>query len=297
MKRGILWLAMLLTLAPVAVTQTPPSGTAPAPAQLQQRVEAFVRKVYAWGPSFQVIVGIPKDSNFPGFYEVTIQVRVGGQSDTGTMWVSKDGRFLVRGEINDLNVDPFAAARQQIKLEGSPSLGPADARVVVVDYSDFQCPHCRQLDTDLRALAARFPQVRFVSKYFPLAQIHPWAMTAATAAWCASKQNPQAYWAYHHSLFDNQDSITAENAWQQVQNLATQAGLDAAAIRSCMATPEAKAAIDADVKEGVALNIANTPTVFINGRRIVGGDRNILEQYISYELTAPPSPAPRPRTP
>jgi len=290
MKRWILVVAILVSVAAATVGQTPPSGTAPTSAQLQQRVEAYVRKLYAWGPSFQVVVGMPKDSTVPGFYEVIVQVTAGGQSDTGTVWVSKDGRFLLRGEVNDLTVDPFAAARRLIKLEGSASHGPADARVVVVDYSDFQCPHCRQLDTELRALTARYPQVRFVSKHFPLSQIHPWAMTAATAAWCANRQKPEAYWAFHHLLFDNQDNITTENAWQKVQDLAGQAGFDSGAIRTCMASPEAKAAIEADLKEGVALSIANTPTVFINGRRVVGGDRNILEQFISYELAVSAAP-------
>jgi protein-disulfide isomerase len=296
MKRWIFVMAILLSVAAATVAQTPPSGTAPTSAQLQQRVEAYVRRLYAWGPSFQVVVGMPKDSAVPGFYEVMLQVSAGGQSDTGAVWVSKDGRFLLRGEINDLTVDPFAAARRQIKLEGSTTQGPADARVVVVDYSDFQCPHCRQLDTELRALTARYPQVRFVSKHFPLSQIHPWAMTAATAAWCAYQQKPETYWAYHHLLFDNQENISTQNAWQKVQELAGQAGHDPAAIRACMASPEAKAAVEADLKEGVALSIANTPTVFINGRRVVGADRNILEQFINYELavSAPPPALRRP---
>jgi protein-disulfide isomerase len=290
MKRWMMLLVALLGVASFAWAQTPPATPAATPPQIQQRVEAYVRKLYAWGPSFQVQVGAPKDSPTPGFYEVTVQVSAGGQSETGIVYVSKDGRFLLRGDINDMTADPFAAARQQIKLAGSASEGPADARVVVVAYGDFQCPHCRELDLVLRALVARYPQVRFVTKHFPLSQIHPWAMTATTAAYCAYRQKPEAYWAYHHLLFDNQDNITPENAWQKAQDLAAQAGFDPDGIRTCMASPEAKAAIDADVKEGQALSIANTPTVFINGRRLVGGDRNILEQFINYELAVTAAP-------
>jgi len=290
MKRWALLVVMILSLAAAALAQVAPGTTAASTAQLQQRVEGFIRKIYGWGPSFQVVIGMPKESSVPGFYEVMVQVSAGGQSDTGTVYVSKDGRYLFRGEIDDMTTDPFAAARRLIKLEGSPTQGPADAPVVVVVYGDFQCPHCKQLDIELRSIMPRFPQVRFVAKNFPLSQIHPWAMTSATAAWCAHKQKPEAYWALHHLLFDNQDSINTENAWQKIQDLAAQVGYDPNAIRLCMASPEAKAGVEVDLKEGQALAIANTPTVFINGRRIVGGDRNILQQFINYEIvvTAPP---------
>ena len=291
MRRLIATLCTVALIAWPAPAQAP--AGAPSAAQVQQRVETYLRKLYAWGPSFTIQVSAPKDAPASGFYEVAVTVIAGGQSDIGTVYVSKDGRFLLRGEIDDMNLDPFAANARKIRVDGRPSAGPADAKVVVVDYSDFQCPHCRELNTNLRALKTRFPQVRFVSKNFPLEQIHPWAMTAATAGVCAYRLKPEAYWQVHHAIFDDQENITPGNAWQKVRQFASAAGIDLDAFTGCLASPEARAAVDADLKEGLELNIANTPTVFVNGRRIVGGEPRQLEQFINYELSVsgrPPQP-------
>lgn len=271
-------------------------------AGFETKVEAYLRKLYAWGPAFQVKVslvpsgaeGKPAESEIPGFYRLSVQVTFSGESDTATMYVSKDGRHLIRGEVLDTAVDPFAVNRRAIRTSGRPSRGPADARVTVVDFSDFQCPHCKQLDQALRQLLPQYPQVRFVMKHFPLEQIHPWAMTAALAAECAFRLKPDAYWKVHEAIFDQQEAITAENVWQRMQDIVASAGLDPAELRACMASPEAKQAVADDLKEGQVVRIANTPTVFINGRRLVGGDPNLTKQYLDYELSTPTRPSAKP---
>ena len=272
--------------------QSPPakaadqSGGMPTKAELQVRVEKFLRKVFAWGSSFEVKVGEPVDSALPGFYQVTVEVRVGGDSDTAIMYISKDGRHLIRGDVLDTSVDPYAENRRLMNLDSSPSHGPTNARVVVVEYSDFQCPHCRQLHEALLQIEPLYPKVRFVSKHYPLSQIHPWAETAHLAAECAFRSSPEAYWKVHGAIFDQQGLINTENAYQKMIEISRNAGLDADTIKACMADPATKAAIERDLKEGQALHVANTPTVFVNGRRIVGGDPGVIRQYIDYELAA-----------
>jgi protein-disulfide isomerase len=289
MNRALLVLVLLFATATAA--QNPPASSAgPSAAELQKRTEAFVRNIFAWGPEYQVKVGVLKPASLPGFYQVTIEVSVGSASDTALMYISKDGRHLIRGDVLDTNEDPFAENRRKISLEGRPSLGPAAARVVVVDFSDFQCPHCRQLDQLLRELQPRYPQVRFVSKHFPLSQIHPWAETAHLAAECTQRLNPAAYRKVHHAIFDRQDKITTESVWQTMLEVTGQAGVDPVDFKACMVAPETKAAVQKDVAEGQAVKIANTPTVFVNGRRVVGGDPQILRQYIDYELSAGAKP-------
>src|SRR5437879_8572806 len=98
-----------------------------------------------------------------------------------------------------MSTDPLAAVRSQIHLADCPSKGPANARVVVVEYADFQCPTCGQLHKVLSEIEPQYPQVRFVYKDFPLTHIHPWAMTAAIAGRCAYRQNPEAFWKLHRS--------------------------------------------------------------------------------------------------
>jgi protein-disulfide isomerase len=298
MKRFLL-VAVLLTTADGLLAQTgqdTPPAKAPRPpavthpviaAPIQKNVEAYLRKIYAWGPTFQVKVGLPVDAPVPGFYEVSVQVIMGDQSDTAAVYVSKDGRYLFRGEIQDMTTDPLAAVRSQIHLADSPSKGPANALVVLVEFADFQCPTCRELHKVLREIEPNYPQVRFIFKDFPLSQIHPWAMTAAVAGRCAYQQNHAAFWKMHDAIFDSQDLISAENAYQKMLEFAAQAGLDSDAFRACMANPEIAQALTHSVKEAQALKIANTPTVFINGRRLIGADRALLEQYIQFELATP----------
>jgi protein-disulfide isomerase len=292
MKRCLLLL--LVCLYPFAATaQTHPAPAAPSPLQLEKTVEAYLRNLFAWGPTFQVKLGPFKDAELPGFYVVPIEVTVNDQSDHGTVYVSKDGRFMFRGDINNLGADPFADNREHLHLSGDPSKGPADAAVSVVIFSDFQCPHCRLIYQDLKSVEPRYPQVRFVFKDFPLTQIHPWAMTAALAARCAYQHSPDAFLKVHGEIFDHQDTITAESAWATLLDYATQAGIDADDFRACMASPDAKQAIEADIAEGMALKISSTPTLFVNGRPLIGGAAQVLVQYIDYELALhPPQPHP-----
>lgn len=267
-----------------AQTASAPATTSDAQTGLLKSSEAFLRNLFAWGPDFQVQLGPLSPSPSPEFYLVPIHVTYHGQSDTGVIYVSKDGKTLLRGELYNNSADPFAEIRARLHLENNPSKGPADARITVVEFSDFECPHCRELYRALKEIEPQYPQVRVVYKDFPIAAVHPWAMTAAIGARCAYMQSPAAFWKLHDAVFDNQDLISAENVWKKLLEFAAAAGLDADAFKACMASPEARKAVEANFAEGEALNINSTPTVFVNGRSLVGGEKTTLEQYINYEL-------------
>jgi len=251
---------------------------------VQKTVEAYLRNLYAFGPETTVKVSAPKDIGIEGLQEVDVEVKVGENQQTGKVYVTKDGRYMFRGELSDLSKDPAADARAQLQTSNSPSLGPADAPVTLVEFSDFECPICRSLHDSLRQLLPNYPQIRVVFKDFPLEQIHPWARTAALAGRCAYQQDPKAFWKMYDLIYDNQDVISAENAWGEMTDFAGQSGLNADTFKACMASPEAGAAIDASRANGVQLEVNSTPTIFVNGRRLVGADPHLLEQYIKYEL-------------
>jgi len=280
------------TRAQSANPATPSSGT---DAQILKNTEAFVRELFAWGPDFKVNVGPLAPSPSSYFYTVPIEVTVNGQTDKGTVFVSKDGKTFFRGEMFDIAVNPFADNLAKLRTEGNPSVGPADARVTVVIFSDFQCPHCRELASILATVIPEYPQVRFVFKDFPLTQIHPWAESAAIGARCAYMQSPKAYAPVDTQIFAEQDLLSAENIWEKLIYYATQAGLDRDAFKTCMSSPEAKAAVDASHQEGEALSITSTPTVFVNGHPLIGGDKATLDQYIKYELSTPSAKSPSAR--
>ena len=262
----------------------PSTGAAQPNAAIERKIEAYLRDMYAWGPNFKLKFEPLKDTPVPNLYEVKVEVSADGQGDTATFYVTKDGHFLIRAELEDITTDPAAKIRKQITTIGYPSKGPADAKVVLVEYADYECPSCRQLDSILRALLPTQPQVRLIYKDFPLTQIHPWAMTAAEAGRCAYQQNPNAFWKFHDLLFDNQSIITPENAYEKMQDYATQSGFDANALKSCMADPQTKSDVNKSMAEGESLHITNTPTVFVNGRRLIGPDATTLQQFIQYDL-------------
>ncbi|HEY6443400.1 MAG TPA: thioredoxin domain-containing protein [Candidatus Acidoferrales bacterium] len=268
-----------------AGAQATPSAS-PAQERLLKSTESFVRVLFGWGSDVKVSLGPLAPSASPDYYTVPVSVILDGQKEAGQVYVSKDGKTLLRGEIFDMGTDPFAANRAKIHVDGSPTKGPADASVTLVEFSDFECPHCRALWSAMKAVEARYPQIRIVYKDFPLTNIHPWAQTAALGGRCAFEQSPAAFWKVEDSIFDNQDALTPENVWDKLVEFATGAGLNADAFKACLASPEAAKAVDASHAEGVALGVDSTPTVYINGRPVVGGDENTLVQYINFELAA-----------
>jgi protein-disulfide isomerase len=288
--------AAAMIIIPVAQAQTPPvSQSSPEQTQLLKNTEAFVRNLFAWGPDYAVKLGPLASSPSPDFYQVPLTVTIHEQSDTGTVFVSKDGKTFLRGEMFNMAADPYAENVKKLHLDGNPSIGPANAKVTIVEFSDFQCPHCRELYEGLKTLLPEHPDVRFVFKDYPLTQIHPWAETAAIGARCAYIQNPDAFWPVYSQIFDNQDLLSAENIWEKLNEFAAQANLDKDNFKSCLASKEAKDAVENNHREGDTLNVNSTPTVFINGRPVAGGDKSTITQYLTYE-SSHQTPA-RPQSP
>lgn len=273
--------------APAAPPAVPPAvqpAVSPEQARLLKSAEAWVRHYFGWGPDIQVTLGPLAPSVAADFYSVPIAVKLGEQTQTGEVYVSKDGKTLLRGDIFDMAIDPFAANREKEHIDGNPSKGPADAPVTLVEFSDFECPHCRELYEELKVVEPRYPQLRIVYKDFPLTNLHPWAQTAALGGRCAYQQSPAVFWKLHDSIFDNQDVLSPENVWDKLVGFATAAGLDADTFKACLSSPDAQKAVDANHADGVALNVNSTPTVFINGRPMVGGDVESLMRLIDFEL-------------
>jgi protein-disulfide isomerase len=283
-----------LVLAASAVRAQDPAATAGrggSSSPIQKTIEAYLRNMYAFGPDVQVTVSAPKDSPIAGLLQADVAVKMGESAENATFYVSRDGKYLVRGDVADLSRDPLADNRAKMDLKDAPSLGDANATVTLVEYSDFECPVCRSLHDLLRGMLPNYPQVRVVFKDFPLESLHPWARTAALAGRCAYQQNQAAFWKMYDFIYDGQEVISASNAWSKMTDFAGQAGLNVDTFKSCMAAPEAAAAVDASRTNGLALDVNSTPTIFVNGRRLVGADGRALEQFIQYELARQKTPA------
>jgi protein-disulfide isomerase len=256
----------------------------PAPDELKKKVDAYLRNMFAFGPDVKLTVSDFKESGVAYLLETNITVTIGENKEDVKMWVSKDGKYLLRGEMVDMGKDGFAENRAKLDLKAAPVTGASNATVTIVEFADFECPVCRQLHEALRGLLPNYPQVRLVFKDFPLEQMHAWARTGALAGRCAYQQDPKAFWKMYDYLYDNQELISASNAWDKSVDYAGQAGLKTDEFRACMTSQEAAAAVEANVANGKLLEVNSTPTLFVNGRRVVGADAHQLEQVIQYEL-------------
>ncbi len=288
----ILAISLSTYASPAQQVKPSTSSADPAvPSQTQKDIEAYLRNLYAFGPDVKLIVGPLKESPVAGLQETNIDVTMGDNKQAAKFYVSKDGKFLFRGELLDLTKDPLADNLAQIRMNDAPTIGDPKAPVTIVEYSDFECPVCRNLHDVLRGMLPTYgTKIRVVFKDFPLDQLHPWARTAAIAGRCAYQQDPNAFWKVYDLIYDNQDIISASNAWTKMTEYAEQARLDVGTFKSCMASPEAAAAVNASRANGEKLEVNSTPTVFVNGRRMVGADQHLLEQYINYELAKKAAP-------
>ena len=170
--------------------------------------------------------------------------------------------------------------RYDIPTENAYAIGPADAPITIVEYSDYQCPFCRRWHAEVyEPLLAAYPgQIRLVYRHFPLTSIHPDAMSAAEAAMCAGEQD--AYWPYHEKLFSS-ESLGNSTYVQYAQDL----GLNMTTFEACLSDHKYQQAVQADSDFAVNLGIRSTPTFFINGLAVVGAQPlEVFQQVIDKEL-------------
>jgi len=258
--------------------------TGPGETQMQKKVEAFLRNYYALGPDYKISVGAPKPVGNSGLSEVSVDVKNADGGDTVKMYLTADGRYLIRGEVSDLTVDPLATNIAKFDLKGAPVLGDPKAPITIVEYGDFECPVCRNFHDALRGILPNYPQVKLIFKEFPLDQIHPWARTAALAGRCAYKQDPKAFWKMYDLIYDNQDLISPSDVYDKMLEYAGRANLNVDTFKACLSSPEATAEVNSSIENGKLLDVRSTPTVFVNGRPLTGADPHTLQQYIDYEV-------------
>jgi len=195
----------------------------------------------------------------------------------------RDGQRQIMAKLADLEkkIDqgaarPAAAAAPQIDPNkvynlpagNSPSKGPANARVAIVEFADFQCPFCARVPELVDAVLTAYPSdVKFIYKQFPLVTIHQNAMNASRAALAANKQGK--YWPMYEKLFANQRALDLESLKKYAQDI----GLDVAQFEKDLTAPDVQKQIDEEVNLGKASQVTGTPTLFIDGKRVT--DRSV----------------------
>jgi protein-disulfide isomerase len=276
---------------PAKKSAAAPKAAPPARSAFNKSVlEAYVRHLFVWNPQIKVEISDPKPAKqLPGFDEIVVKGTFGAASQEETFLVSKDGRRIMKAAVFDITQNPFKPELEKLKTEFQPSFGTPGATVVLVLFTDFECPFCKTEAKMLRDnLLSAFPkQVRVYFKDFPIEQLHPWAKIASIAGRCVFRQNPAAFWQYHDWIYEHQSEITPENFKSKVLDFARgrEKDIDALQLERCMDTRATEAEVDKNEAEGRALKVTSTPTMFVNGRRLVGQiDWSNLRQIIDYEI-------------
>jgi protein-disulfide isomerase len=230
-------------------------------------VDAALKRTFGYDPSITWEIYDIRPSIIPGMAEVLVSVN---KQPASHIYLSPDRENAIIGNMIPFGPNPFAPARAKLQAVDGPAKGPQTPVIYIIEFSDLECPHCKAAQPVLEKLAADFPQVRYVFQQFPLpASLHPWAMKAAEYSDCAAHaDNKEAFWKYTDSIFENQGGIALATADDKLKELATAAGLNAQQIAACAATPATEARIKKSMDLGQALEINETPTVFINGRRV-----------------------------
>ena len=171
--------------------------------------------------------------------------------------------------------------RYDVPVDDDPILGAEDAPITIVEFSDYECPYCRQWHSEVysQLIETYGKQIRFVYRDFPLASIHSNANSAAYAANCAHEQG--VFWEYHDMLFGMEQGL-GNGAYLDYAN---QLGIDQADFQECLDSGRYQAEVQADFDFAAELGVRSTPTFFINGIAVVGAQPfEIFQQVIEREL-------------
>jgi protein-disulfide isomerase len=223
-----------------------------------------------------VALGARKPSQVPGYDTLPITFSRGTKSTVTDFLISADGKTLARLETFDLTKDPATI----IDTSGRPIRGNPAAKVTVVNFDDLECPYCARMHESLfpTTLDRYKDKVRFIYKDFPLAEIHPWAIRAAVDANCLAAQNGDIYWTYVDYLHahgqevsgDTRDPNKSFAALDRIaRQQATLAKLDSVKLDACL-TKQDETQVRASMKEGDKLGLEATPSIFVDGERVVG---------------------------
>jgi protein-disulfide isomerase len=279
-----LLLAFHLTMFSWAQATSPAHAEKPQPVlPSQETINGFLHYTFGYDPDITWKISSVKPSM--GMAEVTVILAKAGQQQVSKFLVTPDGQHVVAGEVIPFGVKPFESMRRLLAERAhGPSRGPAAAPVTIVEFSDFQCPHCKNAQPKIEKILADHPEVRFVFQNFPL-ESHDWARKAARYAECIGHVNQDAFFKFVHDTFEQQANITASTADEKLTAIADGAGVKGAEIAACAALPQTDTAVENSYKLGQAADVTSTPTFFINGRKIqnlVEVPDEIIGQFIQF---------------
>jgi protein-disulfide isomerase len=259
-----LTLAFTVLLLSCAVAQEKTSAHLPS----EDTVNSFMQQTFGYDSTITWKISSIKPAIAEGLAEVTVIItNAQGQSVT-TLYVTPDGTHALAGDIMPFGAKPYAPAREALEkgLNGT-TRGPEKAPVTIVEFSDLQCPHCKEAQPVIEKLLVAEPNARFVFQQFPL-PMHNWAAKAAGYADCIGRSSKDAFWKFVQGTYDEQANITESNADDRLAAIADKTGVKGADIAVCADKADTKTRLDKSIALGQSVGVTGTPTLFVNGRRI-----------------------------
>ncbi len=234
-----------------------------------------------------LVLGNNTPINFDDFEDTPVKGIKKGVINIGRpvpVLLTEDGKSLLVGDLVDITVDPFKEISDKISLDDSPVKGNSNAKVTVVEYSDFQCPYCRRGSEMIPQIISDYgDKVKVVYKQMPLAN-HNWAKAASVASICSYKQGNDKFWSFHDTLFSKQREIKLETSEQQFRDIAKEVGLDMASYNKCLNSKDVADKVQADIKEAELIGVNSTPTFVINGVIVPGANLQAVKNAIDSRL-------------
>lgn len=287
-----------------------------APPDLARKIEHHVRTYYAIPADVKVTVGnITPSSDWPTYDAVSVSIDGGdGKQKEYQFLLSKDRNSMLRVTKFDLTKDSFAELMNKIDVAGRPVRGTKGAKVVVVNFDDFECPYCAAMHRTLfpEILKEYGDRVAFIYKDYPLSEIHPWAIHAAVDANCLAAQNTDAYWDFTDYIHANKREVDGEKTpgarLEALDKMTILQGQkhneDGEKLQACVKAQN-EDAVRASMKEADGVGVNATPTIFINGQKVdglVSADeiRSALNRALKDagqpvpQITPPPAAVPAP---
>jgi protein-disulfide isomerase len=251
-----------------------------------EMLNSFMQHMFGYDPMIKWKIASVTPSEVPGVSQVVVSFGEPVQ-DRSTFYVAADLQHAFIGQIIPFGADPFAPVRTKLALEAKgPVQGNAQAPVQIVEFSDFECPHCAKAQPKLEQLMNESPNAKLVFENFPLSQIHKWADLAAGYADCLARQSPEQFQKFSRAVFDQQAQISDDTAAAKLGAIATEAGADATATAACANAADTKARVNQQYELGVSVGVNATPTLFINGRKIEKVNDTpveVLKQMLDFE--------------
>ncbi len=264
------------TAAPVFPKPNPADFTTSSPTK--ETVDAFLNANWGFDENRVWQVEAILTTQAPNVSEVVVFIgdKTGKEKPARfAFFVMPDGKHIISGEsIINFGDHPFAEVRQQMQQGADgPYRGSPSKDLELVEFADFQCPHCKEAQANMDKLVADFPKARIVFQSFPIASIHPASVQAAEYGLCVNKLGgSSAFFQFAAAVFDGQDGLaTPDGAALTLNSAVIKAGLDPTKVSACAATPEIKANVNASIKLGTDAGINSVPTLVVNGHEVPVG--------------------------